>query len=89
MYQEGMMIIISMCGIVLLFIAIKAKSHIILNLLYRGLAGSLAITVMNYLFQFFDFPLQIGLNPITFLTCTFLGFPGFLALLGIVFYGSL
>ena len=89
MKQEGMIIIICMCGIILLLISVKVKSYILLNFLYRGLTGTLFILGMNYVFEILEFPSGIGLNPITFLTCAFLGFPGFLALAGMIFYSML
>ncbi len=80
---QGMILIVSMCGFLLFIMAVKAKSQILLNGLFRGLCASAAIILINYILQMKGEELQIGLNPITFLTCTILGFPGFILVLGL------
>ena len=84
--MEGMMIIIFMCSFLLLVIALKSKSTFILNLVFRCLVGSACIILGNYGFEYYQIPLQIGLNPITLLTCTILGFPGLVLVFAINFY---
>ena len=85
MKLQGMIIIISMCGIILLLMAIKSKSELLLTGIFRGLLGSIAIVLANYLFQSGEFSLQIGMNPITILTCIFLGFPGLILVFAVSF----
>lgn len=82
---QGSIIIIIMCGFILLLMAIKVKSEILLNGVFRGLYSSAIIIVSNYFFQTGVIPMEIGLNPITLLTCIMLGFPGLILLFGINF----
>lgn len=83
---EGMIIIVLMCGFLLLIMALKAKSKLLLNLLFRGLVGAVCIILANYGFEFYHIPLQIGLNPLTLLTCIILGFPGLILVFAVNFY---
>ena len=83
---QGMIIIILMCGFILLILAMKTRSHLLLNFLLRGLYGSVVIILTNYLFDSMGISLEIGLNPITLLTCMILGFPGLLLVFGINFF---
>ena len=85
MKLQGMIIIISMCGIILLLMAIKSKSELLLTGIFRGLLGSVAIVLGNYIFQVWELPLQIGMNPVTVLTCIFLGFPGLVLVFALSF----
>ena len=88
-YQD-MFIIIGACGMVLLILAVKRNSQLIMNLLYRGLSGTVIIFVLNYVLMAVGYPaVCVGLNPVTLLTSTFLGFPGVILLFGIKIYGLL
>ena len=83
---QGMILIISMCGFLLLVMAVKAKSHVLLNSLFRGLCSMASIILINFILQNRGLDIQIGLNPLTFLTCTILGFPGFILVLAVHFF---
>ncbi|MCI6812408.1 MAG: pro-sigmaK processing inhibitor BofA family protein [Lachnospiraceae bacterium] len=86
---QGALLIVGVCGIVLLILAVKRHSHLILNLVYRGVAGTITIFFLNQLMQLTGFSVVIGLNPGTVLTSTILGFPGVILLFGIKIYGLL
>lgn len=83
---QGMILIISMCGFLLLVMAVKAKSQVLLNSLFRGLCSMASIILINFILQNRGLDIQIGLNPLTFLTCTILGFPGFILVLAVHFF---
>lgn len=83
-------IIIGACGMVLLILAVKRNSQLIMNLLHRGLSGTVLIFVLNYIMMAAGYPaVCVGLNPLTLLTSTILGFPGLILLFGIKIYGLL
>lgn len=86
MKSEGMTVIVTMCIFVLFIIILKTKSRLMVNLIFRGLVGTVCIILCNYACESYQIPLQIELNPVTVLTCTILGFPGFILLFGIHFY---
>ena len=88
MYQ-GMFLIIAMLGIVMLIIAVKTNSGLILNFVFRSISGSLLIFAINTWLEMEGYTLAIGLNLGTVLTSGILGFPGLILLWGIKFYSML
>lgn len=86
---QGALLIVGVCGIVLFILAVKRHSHLILNMVYRGVAGTITIFFLNQLIQAAGLSIVIGLNPGTILTSTILGFPGVLLLFGIKIYSLL
>ena len=86
---QGAFLIVGVCGIVLLLLAVKRHSHLILNLVYRGGSGTILIFFGNQLMQLFGISLSIGVNPGTVLTSTILGFPGVILLFGVKIYSLL
>lgn len=86
---QGAFLIIAVCGIVMLILAVKANSTIILNFVLRSIAGSLLIFGANQLVEFYGLSIAIGLNPGTVLTTGILGFPGVILLFGIKIYSLL
>ena len=83
---QGAFLIIAVLGILLLMLAVKTNSHLILNFILRGIGGSLFIFCVNQWAEMAGYSLSVGLNPGTVLTSTILGFPGVFALYGIGFY---
>ncbi len=81
--------IIAVCGIVMLILAVKTNSYLILNFVLRSIAGSLAIFALNLLLETQGYSVSIGLNPGTVLTSGILGFPGVVLLFGIKIYSLL
>ncbi len=61
----------------------------ILNLLMRGILGTIAMYFINSFLDFVGMPLGVGINAATVLTSGILGFPGLLALYGIGIYKTL
>jgi len=74
---------------VLLVIAGRKKMEWLLNFLLRGILGTVAIYFVNMGLDQVGISLSVGINPITVLTSTILGFPGVLALYGIGIYRML
>ncbi|MCI9278013.1 Pro-sigmaK processing inhibitor BofA [bacterium D16-50] len=58
----------------------------ILNILLRGILGTIAIYFINSALEAMGLSLGVGINAVTVLTSGILGFPGLLALYGIGFY---
>lgn len=58
----------------------------LLNLIMRGILGTIAIYFINAALDFLGMPLGVGINAATVLTSGILGFPGLLALYGIGIY---
>ncbi len=86
---QGAFLIIAVLGIVMLMIAVKTKSHLILNFILRSVGGSLFIFFMNQWAELEGYSLAVGLNPGTVLTSGILGFPGVILLFGIKIYSML
>ena len=83
---QGAFLIIAVCGIVLLIMAVKTKSFLILNFVFRSVSGSLMIFLINQVFKYYGFFALVGLNIGTVLTTGILGFPGLVLLYGIKIY---
>lgn len=58
----------------------------ILNILLRGILGTIAIYFINSALEAMGLTLGVGINAATVLTSGILGFPGLLALYGIGLY---
>ncbi|MGN0308930.1 MAG: pro-sigmaK processing inhibitor BofA family protein [Lachnospiraceae bacterium] len=86
---QGAFLIVGVCAVILLLLAVKRHSRIILNLVYRGVGGTILIFFINQLLLILGFSISVGINPGTVLTSTILGFPGVILLFGIKFYGLL
>ena len=86
---QGAFLIIAVLAIVMLIMAVKTNSMLILNFVLRSVTGSLLIFAANYLLEFTGFSVSVGLNPGTVLTSGILGFPGVILLFGIKIYGLL
>ena len=86
---QGAFLIISVWGVVMLIVASKTNSHIILNIVLRSILGSLLIFAVNQWGKMEGYPMLIGLNSFTVLTSSILGFPGIALLYGIKIYSLL
>ena len=69
----------------LLFCGARRKKEWLLNIVMRGILGTVSIYFVNLFFTFIGVPVAVGINPFTVLTCTILGIPGVLGLYGLVF----
>lgn len=85
-FNYGTIIIIAACVVVLIVGAVKRKTEWMLNILMRGILGTIAIYFINNALSGFGIPIEVGINPITVLTSGILGFPGLAALYGIGIY---
>ena len=86
---QGAFLIIAVLGIVMLIIAVKTNSNLVLNFVLRSVGGSLFIFLINQWVEMEGFSLSVGLNPGTVLTSGMLGFPGVVLLFGIKIYSML
>ncbi|MCI9319401.1 MAG: Pro-sigmaK processing inhibitor BofA [Lachnospiraceae bacterium] len=85
-FSSGTTIIIVACAAVLIVGAVRRKTEWMLNVLMRGILGTIAIYFINDALLGMGIPIEVGINPVTVLTSGFLGFPGLVALYGIGFY---
>jgi len=83
--EMNMWIIIGMCVLVLGIGLIRKKAEILLNMGVRAVTGTLTIYFVNGFLASSGISAAVGINLLTVLTSTFLGFPGVLALYGIHF----
>lgn len=86
---QGAFLIIAVLGMVMLIIATKTNSHLILNFVLRSISGSLFIFGINQWMKMEGYSMFVGLNPGTVLTSGILGFPGVVLLYGIKIYSLL
>ena len=86
---QGAFIIIAVFGILMLILAVKTNSVIIINFLLRSIAGTLLIFGVNQVLEFYDSSIGVGVNAVTVLTSGILGFPGVILLFGIKIYSLL
>ena len=84
MEKEGLVLIFfSMIAVVLLFVALKMKSEIMMNFIMRGILGTLGIYCINQVLVWEKISCQVGINVYSVLTSATLGFPGVVMLYGI------
>ena len=87
MSQTGILLIMGICVVILLALAWRRKLEWLINLLLRGVLGTVAIYFINLAAAGQGYPALVGINPATVLTCSMLGFPGLAALYGLqIFY---
>lgn len=79
-------IVVFACIIVLLIGSMKRKAEWLLNVILRGVLGTITIFFVNLILAGCGISVGIGINWLTVLTAGILGFPGVLALYGIGFY---
>ena len=90
MEQEGWMIVaVIIAAVVLLFIALRAKSEWLINIILRGIMGTIGIYIVNQVLIMQGIDCNVGINPCTVLTSAGLGFPGFILLFGLRLYNFL
>jgi len=85
----GTILIAAVCAIALLVGALRKKSEWLLNILLRGVLGTIAVYFINQTLSDMGIEVGVGINAVTILTSGFLGFPGVAALYGIGFYQML
>lgn len=83
--EMNVWLILGVCGLVLAIGVLRRKAEILLNLGVRAVTGTIAIYFVNGFLASAGISVLVGINPLTVLTTTFLGFPGVLALYGIHF----
>lgn len=68
---------------IMLIVAARRKLEGLLNVVMRSVLGTIAIYFINLAMAEAGISLNVGINPITLLTCGILGFPGVAGLYGI------
>lgn len=86
MEEKKQILTVILCVVFLLALAIYRKAEWLMNLLLRGILGTLGIYFVNVFLQNKGISLGIGINEVSVLTVSILGFPGFLALYALGFY---
>ncbi len=85
-FNSGTIVIIAACVVVLIVGAVNRKTDVMLNILMRGILGTIAIYFINNALSGLGIPIEVGINPVTVLTSGIIGLPGLAALYGIGFY---
>lgn len=85
----GIGLIVAACIMVLFMSAVKNKIEWLLNIIMRGVLGTIAIYFINGGLATLGISLGVGINAVTVLTSGFLGIPGLLALYGLGIYQML
>lgn len=67
-------------SLVVLIIILKSRANMVFRFLLQAVIGGVLIYGMNQFFLAQNLVSTIALNPLTVLTCGFLGIPGFLLL---------
>jgi len=67
----------------LLYLGARRKIEWLLNLVMRGVVGSIIIYYVNLLLENLGFSLNAEINALSVLTCTVLGFTGIPVLYGV------
>ena len=70
-------------SLVVLVAVLKSRANMVFRFLVQAVLGGILIYGMNQFFLSQNIVSIIALNPLTILTCGFLGIPGFLLLLGV------
>lgn len=83
---SGAVLLLGILVLVLMIGVLRSRAEWLLNLALRGVSGMLIIYFANFFLADAVPAMQLGYNPITFLTSGILGFPGVLMLYGINFY---
>lgn len=85
--KEIIMIVgVIICSTLLLFVALRKKSEMIMNFVLRGILGTLGMYYVNNFLALQGIYCEVGINPCTVLTSAGLGFPGLLLLYGLKIY---
>lgn len=84
--MSGMAAILGVCLVVLIIGAMGKKVEWLVNFILRAVMGTIGIYGLNFLLASQQFPVAVGINPLTVLTSGILGFPGVIVLYGIHFF---
>lgn len=85
----GYIAVAAACLAVLFILFAKKKAEFLLNFCVRGVVGLTAIYFLNRYAGRLDPQLFVGMNPVTAVTVSTLGFSGVALLYGIIFYKNL
>lgn len=89
MERQLIWLVLGVLAVILVILVYRKKLEWLLNLLLRGVLGTVAIYFINLAVTGQGYPMLVGINPFTVLTCSVLGFPGLAALYGIQIFYSL
>lgn len=77
---ENTMPIFIVCGLIFFLLFLRPKNSLLLRCMQRLVLGFVFIVLGDIAMQTMGISVHIGINPITLLTCTILGFPGVVGL---------
>lgn len=82
--KEGMVLVFfSLIAIVLLFVALRLGSEAFMNIIMRGIFGTLGIYCINQVMIWQNITCELGINYLTVIISATLGFPGIILLYAI------
>lgn len=82
----GILLIVGACVLVLLIGAVRGRMEWLLNVVMRGILGTVAMYFVNSTLASIGISLGVGINAVTVLTSGILGLPGLMALYGLGIY---
>lgn len=85
-YYYNAATIVGVCLLVLTIVLFKKRIEIILNFILRCIFGAIGVYALNTVLAGAGLALQVGINPLSVLTCGILGLPGLGLLYAIVLY---
>ena len=88
-YQTGMIVLGIICAGILFISILQSNVEWLINLLMRGVLGTVCIYFMNLALEKAGISLGVGINAVTILTSGILGIPGVVALYGLGIYTML
>lgn len=77
------LVFFSLIAIILLFVALRMGSELFMNIIMRGIFGTLGIYCINQVLIWQNISCVIAINFITVITAATLGFPGIIMLYAI------
>lgn len=88
-HGTGIFLIVGACVLVLLIGAVRGRVEWLLNVVMRGILGTVAMYFVNSTLASIGISLGVGINAVTVLTSGILGLPGLMALYGLGIYRML
>lgn len=85
-HGTGIFLIVGACVLVLLIGAVRGRMEWLLNVVMRGILGTVAMYFINSTLASIGIYLGVGINAVTVLTSGILGLPGLMALYGLGIY---
>lgn len=84
MQDYGIPFLFGILAMIFIILYFKQQIRALLTVLMRGFLCLALIWSVNQVLFYFGYSLEVGIGPISFLTCILLGFPGVCLLYGVL-----